>query len=160
MDSTQKCGYCFSKDHLIANCPIITCFICQEKGHHHTACKSGKPLLKCTKCNLYGHTIEKCPDDFKKCSACGRLGHSFNECFRVAKCGLCNMNNHTISECKYNLYCEKCMQYGHRTINCRPCRYCMQTGHSSKDCTTEGTIYCIRCKTMHGYRECKYKYRY
>ncbi|OMJ83030.1 hypothetical protein SteCoe_16122 [Stentor coeruleus] len=79
------------------------------------------PLLKCYKCNEYGHTPIACPNPYSKihCSYCSEPGHKSFTCKQIV--------------------CYKCLGIGHKISNCRSdlndkCKMCKRPNHKERRC--------------------------
>src|SRR5260364_360299 len=72
--SNQKCGRCYSYNHLYADCPNNECYRCHRYGHLAAHCPRQAPKRNiCKTCSQPGHLYKDCPEN--QCYQCGQYGH-------------------------------------------------------------------------------------
>src|SRR5260363_331284 len=72
--SNQKCGRCYSYNHLYADCPNNKCYRCHRYGHLAAHCPRQAPKRNiCKTCSQPGHLYKDCPEN--RCYQCGQYGH-------------------------------------------------------------------------------------
>src|SRR5260363_457650 len=72
--SNQKCGRCYSYNHLYAECPNNECYRCHHYGHLAAHCPRQAPKHNiCKTCSQPGHLYKDCSEN--RCYQCGQYGH-------------------------------------------------------------------------------------
>ena len=75
----QKCGRCYSYNHLYADCPNNECYRCHRYGHLAAYCPKQAPKRNiCKTCSQPGHLYKDCPDNL--CYQCRKYGHIRANC--------------------------------------------------------------------------------
>ena len=75
----QKCGRCYSYNHLYADCPNNECYRCRRYGHLAAHCPKQAPKRNvCKTCSQPGHLYKDCPDNL--CYQCKQYGHISANC--------------------------------------------------------------------------------
>lgn len=103
----QVLEYCKKVDeqeeYVNNNSNSVICAFCQQTGHPCYNCPQSQ--LKCTKCNLRGHTFTECHKEDgsylnAQCLKCSEIGHRAFQCPKNnLKCANCNLKGHTDVEC-------------------------------------------------------------
>ena len=144
-----RCGWC--------NLPS-----CKKKYH---TCKQKNTNRKCTLCEKHGrncsdHSTQDCK--YVKCSECELTGHTKDFCPTIypdiRACGRCGFYNHEQEHCK-TVACRNCYNEGndnfvtHYTHDCtiKFCQKCNIDTHNTDDCDV---IICKICKKNHEIQDC------